>query len=74
MFWTYQVVVNTLVELPLGRAALPELLVSVVEAFPVLAEFGQAVCVDIREPVCPSKRQYPSFKYKSLVQLSASWT
>lgn len=51
--WTYQVIVNTLVELPLGRAALPKLLVSVVEAFPVLAELGQAVCVDIREPMCP---------------------
>lgn len=38
--WTYQVIVNTLVELPLGRAALPKLLVSVVEAFPVLAELG----------------------------------
>lgn len=37
---TYQVVVNTLVELPLGRAALPKLLVSVVETFPVLAELG----------------------------------
>jgi hypothetical protein len=37
---TYQVIVNALVELPLGRAALPELLVSVVEAFPVLAELS----------------------------------
>lgn len=37
---TYQVIVNALVELPLGGTALPELLVSVVEALPVLAELG----------------------------------
>lgn len=46
----YQVVVNTLVELPLSRAALPKLLVAVVKALPVLAELGQAVCVDVLDP------------------------
>lgn len=44
---TYHVLVNALVELPLSRAALPELLVAVVEAFPVLAELSEAVCVDV---------------------------
>lgn len=46
----YQVVVNTLVELPLSRAALPKLLVAVVKALPVLAELGEAVCVDVLDP------------------------
>lgn len=44
---TYQVVVDTLVELPLGRAALPQLMISVVQALPVFAELGKAVGVEV---------------------------
>lgn len=47
----YQVVVDTLVELPLGRTALPQLVVSVVKALPVLAELGETVGVDILDAV-----------------------
>ena len=47
----HQVLKDTLVQLPLGRPALPKLLVSVVEALPVLAELGQAVRVYIRKAV-----------------------
>lgn len=47
----YQVVVNALVELPLGRAALPQLVVSVVETLPVFAELGEAVGVDVLDAV-----------------------
>lgn len=47
----YQVVIDTLVELPLSRAALPELMISVVKTLPVLAEFGEAVSVDVLDPV-----------------------
>lgn len=43
----YQILVNTLVELPLGGAALPELVVVVVEALPVGAELLQAGLVDV---------------------------
>jgi hypothetical protein len=48
---TYQVVINTLVELPLSRAALPQLMISVVEALPVFAELGKAVSVDVLDAV-----------------------
>lgn len=44
---TYQVLVDTLVELPLGRSALPQLVVVVVKALPVLAELFEAALVDI---------------------------
>lgn len=47
----YHVVKDTLVELPLGRAALPQLVVVVVEALPVLAELGEAVGVDVLDAV-----------------------
>lgn len=47
----YQVIENTLVQLPLGRAALPELLISVVETLPVLAELGETVGVDVGESI-----------------------
>jgi len=43
----YKVVKDTFVELPFCRSALPQLLVIVVQAGPVLAELGQAVLVDI---------------------------
>lgn len=39
---TYQVLKHTLVQLPLSRTALPELLVVVFKACPVLAELFQA--------------------------------
>lgn len=45
----YQVIKDTLVQLPLGRTTLPKLLISVVQTLPVLAELGEAVGVDIRE-------------------------
>lgn len=49
----YNVVKDALVELPLGRAALPQLVVAVVEAFPVLAELGEAMCVDVLDAFGP---------------------
>lgn len=51
---TYQVVEHALVQLPFVLAALPELVVVVVEALPVLAELVKAVLVDIVNP----KRQF----------------
>lgn len=44
---TYQVVKDTLVELPLGWAALPKLLVVVIKARPVFAELRETVLVDV---------------------------
>jgi len=53
---TYRVLENTLVQLPLGRSALPQLVVVIVEALPVGTELLQAGLVDIvdstRVPVC----------------------
>jgi hypothetical protein len=48
---TYQVIENTLVQLPLGLTALPQLLVVVLKTLPVLAELFQAVLVDVLDPV-----------------------
>lgn len=48
---SYQIVVDALVELPLSRTALPQLVISVVEALPVLAELSQAVGVDVLDTV-----------------------
>ena len=48
---TYQVLVDALVEPPLLGAALPQLLVAILEAEPVPAELVQAVRIDILEPV-----------------------
>lgn len=42
-----EVVKDTFVELPFGGSALPELLVVVIEACPVFAEFCEAVLVDV---------------------------
>ena len=42
-----QVVKDALVEGALGGAAVPQLLVVVVQALPVVAEFGEAVLVDV---------------------------
>lgn len=50
MITTYQVVENALVQRPFEFPALPQLLVVVVEAFPVLAEFSQAVLVHVFQP------------------------
>jgi hypothetical protein len=50
---TYQVVEYTLVERPLELPALPQLLVVVVEALPVLAELCQAVLVHVVQPIAP---------------------
>lgn len=49
----YQVVKDTLVELPLSRAALPQLMIPVVQALPVFAELGEAVGVDVLNAVDP---------------------
>ena len=48
---TYDVVENTLVQLPLGRPALPQLVVVVVEALPVGTELLQAGLVDIVDAI-----------------------
>jgi hypothetical protein len=48
---THQVVVDALVELPLERTTLPELVVGVVEALPVVAELLQTVRVDVINPI-----------------------
>ncbi len=44
---TYQVIEDTFIELPLIRPALPELLVIIIEAGPVLSELLKAVFVNI---------------------------
>lgn len=54
---TYQVVEHTLVQRPLEFPALPQLLVAVVQAFPVLAELGQAVLVDVLQPDLHGQKQ-----------------
>lgn len=48
---TYRVLENTLVQLPLGRSALPQLVVVIVEALPVGTELLQAGLVDIVDAV-----------------------
>src|SRR5689334_22205139 len=58
---THQVVVDTLVELPLGGAALPQLLVVVFEALPVGAELLEAGLVDVLESVAQSVPIGPPF-------------
>ena len=55
----YHVVVDTLAELPLFGAALPELVVPVVEAVPMCAELGEAVSVDVLEPTVPNSSALP---------------
>jgi hypothetical protein len=44
---TYQLLENALVQSPLFRPAVPELLVVVLEALPVGPELGKAVLVDV---------------------------
>ena len=63
---TYQVVKHTLVQWPLPLPALPELLVAVVQALPVLAELSQAVLVDVLQPDLQSEKA-PDFSLVSLV-------
>lgn len=50
---TYQIVKYTLVQRPFPPPALPQLLIVVVEALPVLAELLKAGLVDILEPIDP---------------------
>lgn len=50
----HQVLIDAFVQLPLRGAALPELLIPLLEAFPVPPELSEAVRVDILEPVFPS--------------------
>ena len=58
----YQVVEHALVEGPLELPALPQLLVVVVEALPVLAELCQAVLVHVVQPVAPVRYTFSSRK------------
>ena len=44
---THQVVENTLVQWPLTPSTVPELLVVVLETFPVIPELLEAVFVDV---------------------------
>lgn len=57
----YYLVKDALVELPLGRATLPELVVAVVETLPVLAELGEAVRVDVLDAVPVAPLSAPSY-------------
>jgi hypothetical protein len=57
---TYQVVKHALVERPLELPALPQLLVVVIEALPVLAELCQAVLVHVVQSVLPVKNTFRS--------------
>jgi len=59
---TYQVVEHTLVQRPLKLPALPQLLVVVVEALPVLAELCQAVLVHVVQPVASVRKRSCSRK------------
>jgi hypothetical protein len=47
----YQVIKDTFVELPFSWSALPQLLIVVIKASPVLSELFQAVFVHIRDTV-----------------------
>ncbi len=47
---THQLLVDTLVQLPLGGAALPQLLVVVFETLPVIPERLEAGLVDVLQP------------------------
>lgn len=47
---TYQVIVDALVQLPLGGTALPKLLVVVLEALPMGAKLLQTGLVDVLQP------------------------
>jgi hypothetical protein len=65
---THQVLIDTLVQLPLGGPALPELLVVVFEALPVGAELLEAGLVDVLEAgrvsacVCRSRGPIPAHR------------
>ena len=54
---TYQIFVDTLVELPFLPSALPELLVALLKTLPVLAEDVETRFVDIVEPRREKKNQ-----------------
>lgn len=56
---THQVIKDTLVEPPLKGAALPQLVVVVVEALPVVGELLKAVLVDVLDTVCPALSACP---------------
>lgn len=47
----YQVIVDTFVESPFQRTALPQLVVASIEALPVVTELSQAVSVDILDTI-----------------------
>ncbi len=70
--FTYQVVVDALVELPLSRAALPELLIAVIQALPVLAELCQAVGVDVGDAVSWSVQHNRHHGYEAGQQCKVS--
>ena len=64
--FTYQVLVDALVQLPLLGPALPELLVPVLKARPVPPELLQAVRVDVLEPVHLVSLSHGSFSPHSI--------
>lgn len=47
----YQVIEDAFIKLPFLTTALPELLIVVIKASPVLAKFGETVLVDIFDSV-----------------------
>jgi hypothetical protein len=47
---TYQVVEHAFIQLSFRTAAVPELVVVIVETIPVLAEFLKAVGIDVTQP------------------------
>merc|ERR1719487_2756969 len=57
----FQIVKHALVQRPLPPPTLPELLVVVVQALPVLAELVEAGLVDILEDAARTPRDLPSF-------------
>lgn len=69
---THQVVKNTLVQQTLGLAALPELLVVVLKALPVVAELVEAVLVEVLQPVCKTLVSAVQFARCTLLPLQDS--
>lgn len=57
---TYQVLKDTLVQLPLRRSALPQLVVVVLQASPVAAELLEARLVDVVDNAAGAARDPPS--------------
>jgi hypothetical protein len=63
---TYQVFEDTLVKLPLCRSTLPELLVVIVKAGPMLPEFRKTVLVDVFDSLQAPESAYAYVKHFQL--------